>query len=232
MHSGVYWSAGKRAVNEDSVALEIVRTDKGTCALMVVCDGIGSLDHGEIAGGYVTECLVRWFYRNGMYMSGAGRRKLVKSISKCLYDCHMELRNKALEAGISWGSTVTAVLVWNRKYLCAHLGDSTAGVITKNGFKRITALHRNLRGELIKCVGSMRYFAPDISVGRLKKNDALLVASDGFLEKVSDEELGGMLLFHGDITDERIEKRLSKIGNRTEERGGTDNRSAVYAVLD
>jgi serine/threonine protein phosphatase PrpC len=231
MFSGVYWSIGRRQVNEDSVALEHVHTDKGTVCLCVVCDGIGSLDHGDIASGYVTECLVRWFYRTGIYLSKAGMRKIRKTLSKCLYDCHLELKSRAAEAGLNWGSTCTAVCIWNRRYICVHLGDSAAYIMNKKNMIRITSPHRNARGELIKCVGSMRYFDADYRSGRLKKGSGILIASDGFTGRLSEEELSGMLKFHGEIDDERIEKRLSKIGNELQGRGENDNRSAVYVMI-
>ena len=231
MFSGVYWSIGRRQVNEDSVALEHVHTDRGMVCLLVVCDGIGSLDHGDIASGYVTECLVRWFYRRGIYMSKSGYAMIRKSLSKCLYDCHLELKNKAAEAGITWGSTCTAVCIWNRRYICAHIGDSGAYVVNKKGITPITSPHRNMRGELTKCIGSMKYYEADLKCGHLRKGNGVLVASDGFTGMVSEEELSGMLRFHGEVDDERIEKRLSRIGNELHERGASDNRSAVYIVV-
>lgn len=227
MFSGIYWGIGSRTSNEDSLALEQVSTDKGTAALAVVCDGIGTLEHGEIVSGYVTEMCVKWFYRVGVFMSGASASRIRRSISKCVYDCHTELKKRAAGSDIVWGCTFTLICIWNGRFVCAHLGDSSAMILTDRGVRHITQLHRNERGQLTRCVGSMGYYKPEFSFGRLKKKQGILVASDGFTEKLTDTEISGMLAIHSEISDEMIEKRLVKIGAETERRGGGDNRSAV-----
>ncbi len=227
MFSGIYWGMGRRRSNEDTLALELVRTEKGLSALAVVCDGIGTLDHGEIVSGYVTECLVKWFYGVGMHMSGASRAAIRRSLSRCTYDCHLELKARSAKADLRWGCTMTAVCLWNSRYACAHLGDSEAVLLAPGGIRRVTEPHRNESGQLVKCVGSMGYFPPDVRFGRLGKGRGMLVASDGFMEKLTDEEVGEMLRIRGEMSDEAIERRLAAMGAETERRGGSDNRSAV-----
>lgn len=238
MVSGVYWSVGGRSVNEDTVALESVYTDRGKCTLIAVCDGVGSLKHGEIASGYVTECLIRWFYRSGINMSGKTAGRIKRSLCRCIYDCHMELKETAGKNGIVWGSTCTCVCIWGKRYVCMHLGDTSAYVLKRMnsakhipGIKRITDAHVNDRGELIKCVGSMGYYEPDISMGRLNGGDGILVVSDGFRAGFSDEELGESMRLGANITEERIEHRLAGIADEADRRGCKDNQSAVCVVL-
>ena len=238
MVSGVYWSVGSRAVNEDSVAFESVRTDRGECTLMVVCDGIGSLSHGEIVSGYVTECMVRWFYSTGISMAKARVGKIKRSLCRRMYDCHMELKQTADSEGIRWGSTVTCVYISGHRFVYAHLGDSAAymiGSTHKPGLTpkvtRITQAHVNERGELVKCIGSMGYFAPDMGHGILRKGNGILIASDGFTNVFTIDELSGSLSIGGTLSNDRLDKRLAMIGAEVMRRGGTDNRSAVCVLM-
>ena len=247
MVSGVYWSVGSRSVNEDSLALESVRTDRGECTLMAVCDGIGSLDRGETVSGYVTECLVRWFYKSGIRMCDSSVKKIKRSLCKCLYDCHSELKVTADNAGLSWGTTCTCVFLYGRRFVYVHLGDSCCYHIFRSGrtaahagirrtaahagLKRLTQAHVNPRGELNRCLGSMRYYAPDTGSGRLRKGSGLLVASDGFTGHLSERELADSLDLGDEVTNERIERRLAGIGAEIARRGGSDNRSAVCVLL-
>ena len=238
MVSGVYWSVGNRTVNEDTVALESVRTDRGKCTLIVVCDGIGSLSNGEIVSGYVTECLIRWFYLTGIRMYASPIRKINRSLCKCIYDCHMELKETAGHRGIEWGTTCTCICILGRRSVCLHLGDSVAyrldgmhGHGMRCRIRRITRAHVNARGELIRCVGSRRYCDPEMSSGILRHGSGILAASDGFASCFGGEELMEILRMGEDITQERLERRLAAIGNEASARGCTDNRSAVCVLL-
>lgn len=228
MNSGVYWSIGGRAVNEDSVVLEEAQTDRGTCVLLGICDGIGTLDHGEIASGYVAECLVGWFYRTGIQLGHASASVIRRSVNRCLYDCHTELKLKAKDAGIKWGSTCTFVCIYNSRCICVHLGDSKAYRTRSGTALCLTKVHRNSRGELVKCVGSMNYFEPEITVVRLSRGSGILIVSDGFCDRMTDGELGSMLDMRGEIDDDHIERRLNAMAAENKRRGGTDNMSAVY----
>ena len=61
--TGVYWERGRRAMrNQDSVVLLQVLTARGRVLMAAVCDGMGGLEQGETASGYVTRRLQEWFY--------------------------------------------------------------------------------------------------------------------------------------------------------------------------
>ncbi len=238
MVSGVYWSVGNRTVNEDTVALESVHTDRGKCTLIVVCDGIGSLSNGEIVSGYVTECLIRWFYTVGVRLYASPIKKIKRSLCKCIYDCHMELKETARRCGIEWGTTCTCICILGRRYVCMHLGDSAAyrldgmhGRRARGRIRRITRAHVNAGGELVRCVGSRRYCEPEINGGILLRGSGLLAASDGFAACFSGQELMESLQMGDEITQERLERRLAAMGNEAAARGCTDNRSAVCVLL-
>ena len=58
----VYWNKGAvRKSNQDSVLVLKALTSQGRVLLAAVCDGMGGMDRGEYASGYLTEELVTWF---------------------------------------------------------------------------------------------------------------------------------------------------------------------------
>lgn len=231
MISGIYWSAGSRDVNEDCVAFEDVLTEKGNCTLIAVCDGIGSLAHAGTASGYAAECLVKWFYSEGIRLAGSTRSHIRRSICRCIYDCHSDMARTAAGAGIRWGCSCTCVVVRESRYMCVHLGDGAAYLIRPGRtLQRLTGSHENRRRELVKGIVSTDYHMPDICFGTIRKGWGILVASNGFISCHSERELGGYLTFDGIITDERIDRRLAGIGAETARRGERDERSAVYAI--
>lgn len=232
MNSGIYWSKGARVHNEDTLALEELQTDWGECALLVVADGIGSLPHGEIVSGYVTECFVKWFYKNGQYMRHKSKWKIKRSLLKTFYDCHVRLRDVARRKNIKIGSTCSVVCMWNSRYVYLNIGDSVICTHRRCGRnKSLTILnsrHRKETGELYKCIGSMKYDRPDINFGHIHKNEGILVATDGFTDKLEMDEISTMLNIYGEISRETIEYRLRSVGREIAVRGGSDNRSAIY----
>lgn len=230
MVSGVYWSRGLRSDNEDSIALEQINTWWGECALLVVADGIGSLDLGMTASGYVAECMVRWFYDNAIYLHHAAEYRIKRTLTRCVYDCHTGLTLEAAGRGIKWGSTCTLVCIWNRRYVCMQIGDSCAYRIGKK-CRRILSDHSNMRGELTKCIGSLGYYEADFSFGRLRKNEGILVATDGFTYSLEEMEIFSLFQFEGEVTAKRIENRLKRAGRVVAGRGGKDNRSAIYCRI-
>lgn len=231
MVSGIYWSRGAREQNEDSLALEEVCTNRGKCTLLVVCDGIATLEHGEVASGYVVECLVKWFYSYGIHMGNFHRRNIPRltrriierSLRKVILDAHINMRGKRM------GTTCCAVVIWGNTYVCMNIGDSGACIVG-DGCRRITEADRNKRGELTKAISGVRFDKPDFSFGRIGKGQGILVASDGFLDGMIKNGLVQMLYLDGEVDRVRLEKRLAAVGTRIAECGGTDNRSVVMAV--
>ena len=62
-----YWDKGHfREKNEDSFSMQKVRMRHKEAAFLIVCDGIGGLPEGETAGGFVTERMTEWFYKEGI----------------------------------------------------------------------------------------------------------------------------------------------------------------------
>ena len=61
--TGIYWHRGSVAMdNQDSIVLHQVLTARGRVLMAAVCDGMGGLEQGEWASGYVTKRLLEWFY--------------------------------------------------------------------------------------------------------------------------------------------------------------------------
>ena len=79
--SEVYWDKGERILNEDSISLQEVRVKGEKVVFAVICDGIGGLDYGEVASGFVTERMTEWFYKEALMMlkRHKGRRKIEKA---------------------------------------------------------------------------------------------------------------------------------------------------------
>lgn len=233
--SGLYWDAGTVAgKNQDSAVLQQVLTARGRVLLAAVCDGMGGLEQGEWASGYVTQRLQEWFYESLLW--AIRKRKpcwvVRRSMERLVYHMQEKIRQYGLQEEIDLGTTMTVLVLYEKTYLAWHLGDSR--------LYRIWDGHRETRircetqdhvmgtNRLTKCVGSFGYERPDFRTGTIGNGQAMLLCSDGFYHHITQQELAD-ILDPGRLWEEaQIPRRLREIGEACKKRGERDNLSAVY----
>lgn len=249
--TNIYWNRGAvRSCNQDSLVLQQALTSQGRVLMAAVCDGMGGMDVGECASGYLTEELVTWFY-DGL-LEAVGRRKplwiIRRSAERKVYQVQRRMQTYAHKRHLALGTTMSMLVLWEKKYLLWHLGDSriyhlSEGKLSFEGlFKRklitgkksrvrlLTNDHVQGKNKLTKCVGSFGSFLPDFKMGTVKSGEAFLLCSDGFWHKMSMEEIGEVLA-PAQMTEEKGERRLREIGDAVMRRGESDNLSAVYVKV-
>lgn len=232
LFSGVYWNRGGRGINQDSIALQQVLTNRGRLFMAVVCDGIGGLCEGENASGYISERLIENFYRQLVPIAarGKGIRGLQRSLLRCFYEIRQELVKYGSEREIELGSTISLLLLWKRRYLILHLGDSRIYGYCGKGRKLLTTDHSDGRNGLTKCLGSFPYQTPYRKSGILWRNYGFLLCTDGFYRKQSEESMG--LLMPAQAGEEKqIGRRLCEMARLAGKRGEKDNMSAIYVKV-
>lgn len=241
--TSVYWERGKRAgVNQDSVVLLQVLTARGRVLMAAVCDGMGGLDRGEWASGYVTGRLQEWFYES--LLRAVQKKKpwwvIRRSLDRLVYHMQETLCLHGKREAIRLGTTMTVLVLWEKTYLLWNLGDSRAyrlygkdrGRAGKTCAECMTKDHACGENRLTKCVGSFDYERPDFRMGVLEVGQAVLLCSDGFRRRVTELELS-QVLQPGQITEEeQAARRLREIGDACIRRGERDNLSAVYVKFE
>ncbi|MCQ2497744.1 MAG: protein phosphatase 2C domain-containing protein [Lachnospiraceae bacterium] len=228
--SSAYWDAGSRNRNEDSLLLEVERTFRGQLIYGMVCDGIGSLEEGEKASGYILEEIHSIMEEkvlpkliNGRSLFFA-RRILLQAIFKL----YKQFAEYAVYKNINLGSTFSFLIIFKKRFLIIHLGDSAIIKIKRNKSKIITPIHHNTDGSLSHCIGNCRYQKPYVASGFIHRNEGFLICTDGFIKRKSDYAYG---LNPKDIeSEEQIEIRLKEIGKKLKKLGEKDNISAIYIV--
>lgn len=233
----VYWDRGtKREVNQDSLVLLQALTIQGRVLMAAVCDGMGGMDAGETASGYLTEELITWFY-DGL-LDAVGKKKplwvIRRSIERRVYQVQHRLGIYAEKHGLSLGTTMSLLVLWEKRYLLWHLGDSRIYRLYDHKRTKIQLLtkdHTKGRNELTKCIGSFGFFIPDFKMGTISGREAFLLCSDGFWHTVTTEEIAGALA-PSQMREENIQRRLREIGEAAMRRGERDNLSAVYIQIN
>lgn len=241
--TNVYWNTGTvKKINQDSVLVLQALSSRGRVLLSAVCDGMGGMEQGEYASGYVTEELIVWFY-DGL-LDAIGKKKplwiIRRSLERKIYQIQRRMQDYAGKRKLSMGTTMSVLILWEKRYLLWHLGDSriyrfflhnmlwrSKSVQRKYALKQITKDHVQGKNKLTKCVGSFGFFVPDFKMGIVRKEEAFLLCSDGFWHRLKKVEIGEVLRPEA-MTEETSERRLKELAEAAMRRGEKDNISAVY----
>lgn len=238
---------GGRRVNEDSLLLQQVRTRRGNVLLAAVCDGIGGLQEGEKASGYAVMALNRWFYTSfrELFQKRASTEQILLSFQKQIHQMQKYFQEYQQNTAIISGTTLTAFLLWEKRYLLVHGGDSRAyGVVDGRDFGRLSGFgtrRGRIRcltwddvdesGYLLRCLGAEGLDRFCYRSGRLPPKSGILLCTDGFYKRLSAEEMGEALCPSRIQNEEQLIRRLELLGEKARQKGSLDDMAAVYAIM-
>ena len=198
-----------KTINQDSLSALLLQTPQGKMEFAVVCDGMGGLEHGELASSAVVRAFQNWVMTK---LTKLCEKPLEDQIVRMhwqglISDLNIRIQQYAQEKGISMGTTVVAMLLTQERYYIANVGDSRAYELTDHICQitrdhsvvareveagRMTpdeAEHHPKRNILTQCVGASKEVCADMFFGRVKKNAVYMLCSDGFRHELSSDEL-------------------------------------------
>ncbi len=228
---------GGRPVNEDRVAYAYT----SDALFMVVADGMGGHNHGQIAAQMLVQTMVSLFQARAIPRLPNLQGFLLDGI----YAAHDAINEYALRNGLKDPPRTTCVAaVVQRGTACwAHVGDSRLYHYDKRSLVARTRDHSAVqqlveeglldedqislhpdRNKLYNCVGG--YALPDIELSELvplKDGDVLLLCSDGVWSEIKDREMLSTLRAYP------LDRAIRHILDHAEFRGGRncDNLSIV-----
>lgn len=228
--------------NEDSVTI-LKNANKEY--LMIVADGMGGHRAGEVASSMVVTHIGKRFQE----LSSVGSKidainwmkDNISEINKSILDYTEENPEST-----GMGTTVVMALLTNDYLIFGNIGDSS-GFVLKNGkLHKVTHDHTlvNLlvqagdlteeeakyhpkKNVLMKALGATTNVDLDIFDVDTKV-DGILLSSDGLTNMLSKEQIEKVL------NDEEldIEEKVIKLIRKSNARGGTDNISVAYLVIE
>jgi serine/threonine protein phosphatase PrpC len=237
-----------RELNEDSyLAMAAPAVVADIDALLLVADGVGGHNAGEIASGYVTETFRQLFssvaYRTRVDYSPQREDYLAVVLKEILEQINTGLQDKAArERRLSgMGTTATVALIAAKQLFLGHVGDTRAYLFRRAQLQRLTTDHSWVeeqvlsgvltpeqaavhprRNVLTRSLGNRPVVRVDRSIHNLEPQDTLLLCSDGLSGKVGDAEMEKAL--QGTTDPQKVCDFLVGLANQ---RGGEDNITVI-----
>lgn len=235
-----------REANEDCfAALDASELPPGVDALLIVADGMGGHQAGDVASELVVRHLV-----DELSQAAPTRLKtseaLLEAIERAILEAHARVRAAAATPRYrGMGTTVTvAALAAGRLHL-GHVGDSRAYLIRGGRIQQLSADHSWVaeqvraglidpadaeahedRNVLTRAVGVRARLTVDTSIYPVARDDVILLCSDGLHGVVPDEEIRAVVATYGQPS-----VAAHQLVGRANAAGGPDNVTAVVARI-
>jgi protein phosphatase len=223
-----------RKTNEDAYGLSL-RNAEGACDF-VVCDGMGGAAAGEIASRLAVEAMMR-----AMSHAALTPEIFQKAVDAANDSVRRSAERDPTRAGM--GTTLVALATRGNRAWVAHVGDSRCYRVRHGKLERLTLDHSlvdeqvrlgqltpaqaetsPMRNVITRAVGTQNEVAADLIEFVVEPGDLYLLASDGLMREVDDQQIAGILNPSGEL--EQMCARLIATAN---EAGGRDNITCVLA---
>ena len=224
-----------RSENQDSVRY----ADNASPAfgILAVCDGMGGANAGSIASAAALDTFVDCV--SGHLANRRDRTKLDDAVREAVEEANAAVYEHSLAdpACEGMGTTLVAALVTSKSCRIVNVGDSRAYLISGGTIAQLTRDHSFVedlvergiisRAEarthprkniITRAVGVEPAVECDVFAPKLKKNDTLLLCSDGLSNTVTDDELLAVVSQNKDLS--RAAQALLALAL---ERGAPDN---------
>jgi protein phosphatase len=217
-------------------------------SLLLVADGMGGAEAGEVASKMAADQVMRGFSSQLSSMRSLDQRTFVRTLKKSVCDANSVVFDEAQSDSAlrGMGTTLTAAAVLGECVYFAQLGDSRAYLARSGMIVQMTkdqslvaqliatgaltpqqAKTHPQRNVVLQALGVQPQVEVAISFAQLKRGDHLVLCSDGLHGKVEAEEVNEILQRWANPAD--VCHRLVGLAR---ERGGEDNITVVVASFD
>jgi len=229
-----------RESNEDNCAH--CKLD-GTWDLLIVADGMGGHNAGEVASSIAVKSIMGYIKDNLKENATCDEViQIIKdAILKANNDIYLESINNSNCSGM--GTTVTLAMVSGEVALIGHVGDSRAYIIKDNVMSKLTsdhslvaelvkngtiteleAMHHPQKNIITRALGTDENLEIDIEIINTTGDYIIILCTDGLTNMISDKEIEKIL-----INVDNVDVAARRLVDRANELGGYDNITVVIA---
>src|SRR5258705_5211355 len=212
--------------------------------IFVVADGMG----GHAAGEVASEMAVRIVADEIHSVRGLTDDQVAERMRAAIRTANGSIFQRTLtehdKRGM--GTTVTALTLFETRFLIGQVGDSRAYLMLDGRLSQLTKDHSSVQQQvdagyltpeqarthpysnvITRCVGANSDVMPDIYVGTVRPKDVFLLASDGLTGMLEDYQLQDLL------SPERMpQDEVDALITEANRHGGLDNITAIIVRVD
>jgi len=225
-----------REHNEDAYHV----SDAGN--LIVVADGMGGHEAGEVAAALAIRAIVEYLLPERL-TAAAGESGLGSVLLEAVLAAHGRVSeaNRMREDGKEMGCTIAVGYVFDHSLVTCHVGDVRCYISSRGVLRQIThdhsfvgslvqagkltpeeaRVHPN-KNEVLQAIGMPAGVVPDVNGVDLATGDRILLCSDGLWEALPDQDIEAILTSDG--TSRQLAQQLVDRANGA---GGSDNITTV-----
>src|SRR5688572_4784107 len=233
-----------RSHNEDSIAADPAN------GLVVLADGMGGYNAGEVASGMATTVIItemRQILASAKPYDVAqgsseeiAARMVREQVLKANSSIYQAAQSQPQYAGM--GTTLVVCLFYDNKMTVGHLGDSRLYMLREGKFSQVTRDHSLLQEQIdsgiitaeqakhaqhknlvTKALGIDPTVEPEIREYSTKPGDVYLLCSDGLCDMVDDADMGMTLQALGG----NLKLAAQQLVQMANDNGGKDNVSVI-----
>ena len=233
-----------RSHNEDAIASD------PAIGLMVLADGMGGYNAGEVASGMAT-AVITTDLRNILakvqpYQIDPETRNVIawrivhNQVLKANASIYQASQSQPQYAGM--GTTLVVCLFYDNKVMVAHIGDSRLYLLRGGKFKQVTRDHSLLQEQIdsglltaeqakhaqhknlvTRALGIEAAVDPEIHEYQVRRGDLFLLCSDGLCDMVDDEDINLTMQALG----ANLKLAAQQLVQMANDNGGKDNVSVI-----
>jgi protein phosphatase len=233
-----------RSHNEDSVAADPAN------GLVVLADGMGGYNAGEVASGMATTVIITEMQQalaraqphdfDPKTNQPLAQRLVREQVLKANTSIYQAAQSQPQYAGM--GTTLVVGLFYDNRLLVAHLGDSRLYLLREGKFSQVTRDHSLLQEQIdsglitleqakhaqhknlvTRALGIDPSVEPEIHEYPTKPGDIYLLCSDGLNDMVEDEDIGMAV----ETLGANLPLAAQQLVQMANDNGGRDNVSVI-----
>jgi PPM family protein phosphatase len=233
-----------RSHNEDSIASDPVN------GLVVLADGMGGYNAGEVASGMATTVITTEIQQlltkvkphevDVETKAPVAGKMIREQVLKANTSIYQAAQSQPQYAGM--GTTLVVCLFYDNRMTVGHLGDSRLYMLRGSKFSQVTRDHSLLQEQIdsgiitaeqakhaqhknlvTKALGIDPTVEPEIHEYPTKPGDVYLLCSDGLCDMVDDEDMGMTLQALGG----NLKLAAQQLVQMANDNGGKDNVSVI-----
>lgn len=228
-------------VNEDSIFYKVADIGNKIAGIFAVADGVGNLQHGELASSMTVSELINW-WQDTFLKHYTDYEYLKRTLQESILSANDKLVELEYSQNLKTASTVSVLFIYGDNCQIYNVGDSRIYRYSKMAWiktlEQITQddscdIDKEYNGKIIKKSVLTEYIGKKNGLNifsreeKLRKGQIYLICSDGIYKTMDSNKLKEIIIRYSSDINNGCKKLIEKVKENRE----TDNISAILVKV-